>query len=237
MHTPYGATECLPVATIEAAEILDETSPATDRGEGICVGRPFGSIEWRIIQITDEPIATLEASEELPAGQIGELVVRGPQASPRYVTRTECNLQNKIADCGTQRVPGIADSGDSRIRDPKSEIPWNRMGDVGYLDASGRFWYCGRKSHRVDTADGTLFTECVEAVFNTHEDVGRTAIRQELGPRGHQTPVLIVEPTLAMHDEHGSDWSPGEYQSLLHELRASGCGTRTPGKSPTSYCT
>jgi len=36
MHTPYGATECLPVATIEASEVLGETSEATDRGAGIC---------------------------------------------------------------------------------------------------------------------------------------------------------------------------------------------------------
>jgi olefin beta-lactone synthetase len=200
LHTPFGATECLPVATIEAAEILDETSPATDRGEGICVGRPFGAIAWRIIQITDEPIATLEAAGELPIGQIGELIVRGPQASPKYLTRTDHNSIAKIqGDDGT----------------------WHRMGDVGYLDAAGRFWYCGRKSHRVETADGTLFTECVEAVFNTHDDIERTAL-VGIGPRGRQTPVLIVEPTQAMRRRHGSDWSPGEYQSLLHELRALG---------------
>jgi acyl-CoA synthetase (AMP-forming)/AMP-acid ligase II len=200
LHTPYGATECLPVATIEAAEILDETSPATDRGEGVCVGRPFGSIEWRVIRITDDPIVTLEAAEELPAGQIGELVVRGPQASPNYMTRTDHNSAAKI-ECDD----GV----------------WHRMGDVGYLDASGRFWYCGRKTHRVDTADGTMFTECVEAVFNTHADVERTAL-VGVGPRGRQTPVLIVEPTQAMRRRHGSDWSPGEYQGLLHELRALG---------------
>lgn len=200
MHTPYGATECLPVATIEATEILDETSQATDRGEGICVGRPFGSIEWRVIRITDEPIATLDAAEELPVGQIGELVVRGPQASPNYLTQTDYNSAAKI-----ESDDGL----------------WHRMGDVGYLDSSGRFWYCGRKSHRVETVDGTMFTECVEAVFNTHDDVERTAL-VGIGPRGRQTPVLIVEPTQAMRRRHGSDWSPGEYQSLLHELRALG---------------
>ena len=53
---------------------------------------------------------------------------------------------------------------------------WHRMGDVGYLDEQGRFWYCGRKSQRVETRDGPLFTECVEAVFNTHPDVRRSAL-------------------------------------------------------------
>ena len=60
MHTPYGATECLPVSTIEAAEVLGETSRRTDQGAGVCVGRKFDSIEWRVIRITDEPIATID---------------------------------------------------------------------------------------------------------------------------------------------------------------------------------
>ena len=42
------------------------------------------------------------------------------------------------------------------------------MGDVGYLDEQGRFWFCGRKSHRVQTPHGTLFTIPCEAIFNQH---------------------------------------------------------------------
>ncbi|HEY4234312.1 MAG TPA: fatty acid CoA ligase family protein [Lacipirellulaceae bacterium] len=225
LHTPYGATECLPVATIEAAEILDETSQKTNQGGGICVGRPFESIEWRVVRICDGPIPTIDAAEEMPTGEIGELVVRGPQASPCYVTRKECNALSKIAidafgapiaDFGFRNADSNAPTA---FRNPNSEIPWHRMGDVGYLDDSGRFWYCGRKSHRVETADGTLYTECVEAVFNAHDDVERTAL-VGVGPRGRQAPVLIVEPTRAMCRRHGSEWSPGEYQGLLHELRA-----------------
>jgi acyl-CoA synthetase (AMP-forming)/AMP-acid ligase II len=202
MHTPYGATECLPVATIEATEILDQTADKSEQGAGICVGRPFGTIECRVIRIADEPITSLDAIEPLPAGEIGELIVRGPQASPEYVTRTELNAHSKITNSNQQ-----------------SESPWHRMGDVGYLDQSGRFWYCGRKSHRVETVNGTLFTECVEAIFNAHDDIERTAL-VGIGPRGQQKPVIIVEPTRNMRLRHGSEWSPGEYQNLLHELRA-----------------
>jgi olefin beta-lactone synthetase len=171
MHTPYGATECLPVATIEAQEVLGETASRTDQGAGVCVGRKFHSIEWRVIRITDDPIATLEDAEELPPGEIGELIVRGPQASPRYVTHTECNTKAKIAD------------GDGY---------WHRMGDVGWLDDQDRFWYCGRKSQRVETQDGPLFTECVEAVFNAHPDVERSAL-VGLGPQGNQQPVIAIQ--------------------------------------------
>ena len=41
MHTPYGATESLPVASIAASEVLRETAAATANGAGTCVGRRF----------------------------------------------------------------------------------------------------------------------------------------------------------------------------------------------------
>jgi acyl-CoA synthetase (AMP-forming)/AMP-acid ligase II len=186
MQTPYGATECLPVATIEAAEVLGETAARTDEGAGVCVGRKFDSIEWRVIRITDEPITRIDAAEVLPNGEIGELIVRGSQVSPRYVTRTECNADAKIVD------------GDSI---------WHRMGDVGYLDEQGRFWYCGRKSQRVETSNGPLFTECVEAVFGTHRLLRRCAL-VSVGSKGHQTPVVIYEPHLPRTIDPGSPESP-----------------------------
>ncbi len=187
MHTPYGATECLPVATIEAAEILSETVEKTDCGAGVCVGRKFESIDWRVIRITDKPIATIDEAEEMPTGEIGELIVRGSQASPSYVTCLEENGASKIADSRSGE--------EGRFPAPCSTLHppfWHRMGDIGYLDGQGRFWYCGRKSHRVETVAGPLFTECVEAVFNTHPAVRRSAL-VGIGPRGKQTPVLVVE--------------------------------------------
>jgi olefin beta-lactone synthetase len=174
MHTPYGATECLPVSTIEASEVLGEVANRTAEGAGVCVGRNFNSIDWRVIRITDEPISCIEDVEERPPGEIGELIVRGPQASPRYMTRTEHNAHSKIVDSGD------------------SAHPWHRMGDVGYFDHVGRFWYCGRKSQRVDAAEGTLFTECVEAVANTHPDVRRSAL-VGVDRNERMVPMLIIE--------------------------------------------
>jgi acyl-CoA synthetase (AMP-forming)/AMP-acid ligase II len=66
------------------------------------------------------------------------------------------------------------------------------MGDLGYFDEQGRLWFCGRKSHRVETAAGPLYTEQVEPVFNTHSEVRRTAL-VGVGAAGSQTPVLCVE--------------------------------------------
>src|SRR5690606_21991838 len=62
-----------------------------------------------------------------------------------------------------------------RLADGSERIV-HRMGDVGWFDADGRLWFCGRKSQRVETADGPLYTEQVEPVFNVHPDVRRTAL-------------------------------------------------------------
>lgn len=214
MHTPYGATECLPVATIEAAEVLGETSARTDEGAGVCVGRKFDSIEWRVIRITDEPIASIDDAEELPVGEVGELIVRGPQASPRYVTRMECNAGAKIAR-GTARNGGAnsAHGGeDAPARFEESHAaPWHRMGDVGYFDEQGRFWYCGRKSHRVETTAGTMYTESYEAIFNKHPAVRRSAL-VGIGSRGRQKPVMILEVEWPLPKE-----AIGELQQILQD--------------------
>ena len=191
VHTPYGATEALPVASISATEVLGETAAKSATGAGTCVGRHFPGIEWKVIRITDEPIATIDQAEELPQGEIGELIVRGPVVTTEYVTRTDCNPLHKIAD-----PSGF----------------WHRMGDVGYLDGE-RFWFCGRKSHRVITAAGTLFTIPCEAIFNQHSRVYRSAL-VGAGAPGQQRPVVFIEPW----PEHRIK-SRVDHAQLLAELR------------------
>jgi acyl-CoA synthetase (AMP-forming)/AMP-acid ligase II len=172
MHTPYGATEALPIASIESREVLEETAVRTREGAGTCVGRRFDKVEWRVIAIDDGPIPQIELCRFLTPGQIGELIVRAPQVTRTYVTRTDQNALHKIAD------------GDNF---------WHRMGDVGYLDDQDRFWFCGRKSHRVEVVDRTLFTEPCEAILATHPAVHRAALVQAGDPAG-KLPVLIAEP-------------------------------------------
>jgi acyl-CoA synthetase (AMP-forming)/AMP-acid ligase II len=195
VHTPYGATEALPVASISASEVLAETAARSAVGVGTCVGRRFPGIEWKVIRITDEPIPALAQADELPPGEIGELIVRGPVVTTEYVTRTDCNPLHKIKAEG-----GF----------------WHRMGDVGWLEGSApsdRFWFCGRKSHRVITAAGTLFTIPCEAIFNQHPQVYRSAL-VGVGPPGRQRPVIVAEP---WPDKRPANRA--ESQTLLADLR------------------
>ncbi|HEY8990631.1 MAG TPA: AMP-binding protein [Luteolibacter sp.] len=210
LHSPYGATEALPVSTISAPEVLDGhgggTAIAAEHGEGTCVGRPLAANEVKIIAITDAPIATLADARELPAGQIGEIIVRGPTVTREYDALPEATAAAKIRGGGnpkplnpkSQNPENAGGAPDSfRISDLGfgiSEPVWHRLGDTGYLDADGRLWFCGRKAERVETIDGPLYTEQVEPVFNTHADVRRCALIG-LGERGRQRAALVVEPT------------------------------------------
>jgi acyl-coenzyme A synthetase/AMP-(fatty) acid ligase len=67
------------------------------------------------------------------------------------------------------------------------------MGDVGYLDADGLLWFCGRKAHVVETVAGRMFSVCCEAIFDEHPDIYRSAL-VGVGPKPQQTPVIVVEP-------------------------------------------
>ena len=173
--TPYGATECLPVAIIEGRE-LRATRAATESGAGTCIGIPVAPNVVRIIAIDDAPLGDWSAVRELAAGEIGEITVAGPSATDEYFNRPQATALAKIRE-------SLVDGGERIV---------HRMGDLGYFDAGGRLWFCGRKTQRVETADGPLYTEQVEPVFNAHPEVKRTAL-VGLGERSAQRAVLCVE--------------------------------------------
>lgn len=183
LHSPYGATEALPISTVSADDI--------DAGSvrGACVGKHVPEITVKIIAINDGIIATLAEVRELPAGEIGEIIVRGPVVTKTYDALAAATAAAKIQDA----EGGI----------------WHRMGDCGYRDAEGRLWFSGRKAERVVTANTILFTEPCEQVFRT-TGVARCALIG-LGARGAQSPALVVQPTAKL--------SPAATQALAQTLR------------------
>ncbi len=157
IYTPYGATESLPVANIGSREILRETQHLTALGRGVCIGRVVEGMQVYVIPISDEPIAEWDESSCLPSFEIGEFVVRGPVVTCEYFRRPDATKLAKIRDARTGEI-------------------LHRMGDVGYWDEEGRLWFCGRKSHRVVTPWGTLFTDQVEPIFNSIPGVFHSAL-------------------------------------------------------------
>lgn len=173
LWTPYGATESLPVASIGGREVLEKTASKTAIGKGTCVGRRFAGVEVKIIAITEGPIATLQDAMELPEGEVGEILVRSQAVTREYYRRPNSTAAAKIKD-----VEGTF---------------WHRIGDVGYLDAEGLLWFCGRKSHIVIVDGVRMYSVCCEAIFNEHPKVYRSAL-VGVGERPHQMPVIVCEP-------------------------------------------
>ncbi len=181
LQSPYGATESLPVSSVSAIEINPETV------DGACVGRPLPEIEVKIINIVDGPIETFNDVEELIAGEIGEIIVRGPVVTKSYDARPRATRDAKINELPTPNSDLSAEA--SAKAEPRI---WHRMGDCGFLDTEGRLWFCGRKVERVQQSTGSMFTEPCEQVFRAHPEVSRCALIG-VGSSGHHTPALVVE--------------------------------------------
>lgn len=171
IHTPYGATESLPVCSISSTEVLGDTRAATDAGEGVCVGRPIDAAQVEILRISDDAIPTYDPALRVGDGEVGEICVRGPMVTHAYYRRDDATAKAKMRD---------------------GDAIWHRMGDLGRRDADGRIWFCGRKAHRVVVGEQTLFTVPCEAVFNTHPAVFRSALVGVVRD-GVTRPVLCVE--------------------------------------------
>lgn len=171
VHTPYGATEALPVSDITSTLILDYSLDKTAKGAGTCIGKALPGNRIEIIEITDDPIGDWESVKNLPMGEIGEICVQGPTVTKQYYDRDEATKSAKIKD-----ADGF----------------WHRMGDTGYFDDKGYLWFCGRKAHRVETEKGTLFTVRSEAIFNQHPKVYRSSL-VGVGKPGSKRPVIIIE--------------------------------------------
>lgn len=172
IHTPYGATEALPVSSISATEVLEQTAVRTQKGEGTCVGRPLPKVVVRITEPSDGPITSIGEVVDLPVGSIGEIIVQGASVTRGYDYLPEADADSKILDGAGH---------------------WHRMGDMGWLDDSGRLWFCGRKVERVLTDVGAMYTDCCEAIFNTHPWVYRSALIDLSQGR----PAIVIEPEKA----------------------------------------
>lgn len=173
VFTPYGATESLPVASIDYHEILAETMGLSRIGKGTCVGYSLPGVEIRIIELSDDVVERIDNCRTLDTNVVGEIIVQGGVVTKAYMNNAKETKLAKIQD------------GDGF---------WHRMGDLGYIDERGRLWFCGRRAHRVVSGNGTLYSVPCEAIVNEHPDVYRSALVAVTTPENIVLPVLIIEP-------------------------------------------
>lgn len=193
VHSPYGATEVLPVSSVSDDEVLEVAAERSAKGEGTCVGRILPNVEARILPVSEDALTAEFLERALPVGEIGEIVVTGPSVTKAYDHLPEATRLSKILD---------------------GERVWHRIGDLGYFDKDGLLWFCGRKVERVETAAGTFYSDRCEGVVNVHPSVFRSAlIRYQ--KNGAVLPALVLEPFEGMYPESGD-----EELELITEVRA-----------------
>jgi len=131
----YGQTECGMMATVCDAE------QAAGRGAR-CAGRAVAFSEVRIF--TEDDI-------EVPPGQVGEIVVRGPRVMAGYYKLPEVNAE-------------VLRGG------------WLRTGDLATLDEDGYLYYVDRKRELIKSGMENVYPQEVERVLATHPAVREVSV-------------------------------------------------------------
>ena len=143
---------------------LTEASPVTHANplEGL---RKVGSIGIPIPN-TDARIVDLVSGEDLPPGQLGELLVKGPQVMQGYWAPP---VPPNFGGAGG-RLGGEADS-ESVLKDG-----WLYTGDVAAMDADGYFQIISRKRDTIMAGDYSVYPRDVEEVLYENSKVMEVAV-------------------------------------------------------------
>ncbi|MGH1565345.1 AMP-binding protein [Mumia sp. DW29H23] len=139
VHNAYGLTE---TSSITHLVPPDRHAPVDPESGALSIGVPIASVRARIVD---------ESDDEVEPGQVGELLVAGPQVASGYWGRP---------DASAAAFPG-------------GEL---RTGDVGFMDAEGWFYLVDRKKDLINAAGYKVWPREVEDVLYTHPAVREAAV-------------------------------------------------------------
>ena len=148
-HELYGLTEGI-------MTILDKADAVRKRGS---VGAPMAYTDMRIED---------EAGNVLPAGQIGEIVGRGPLLMQGYYKRPDLTA--------------------AAVRDG-----WLHSGDLGFLDEEGYLHLVDRKKDMIDSGGVKVYPRDVEEVIARHPDVVEAIVFGIPDDKWGETPIAAVQ--------------------------------------------
>jgi long-chain acyl-CoA synthetase len=135
----YGLTECsAPCASV----IGDLRAPVDEASGTLAVGIPGPDTVVRILD---------DKGDEVPFGELGEIVVKGPQVVPGYWRRPEATAETF----------------------PDGEL---RTGDIGFMDEQGWLYVVDRKKDMINASGFKVWPREVEDVLYTHPAVREAAV-------------------------------------------------------------
>jgi long-chain acyl-CoA synthetase len=135
----YGMTELSPVATILGPE---DHMPDAPRRRLRSAGRPISSAEVKVVDAKDR---------ELPCGEIGEILVRGPMVMQGYWNKPELTAETLRGG-------------------------WMHTGDSGYFEPDGYLYIADRIKDMIISGGENVYSAEVENAICAHPDVLQCAV-------------------------------------------------------------
>ncbi|MBC2637690.1 MULTISPECIES: long-chain-fatty-acid--CoA ligase [unclassified Rhodococcus (in: high G+C Gram-positive bacteria)] len=153
----YGMTESCAVATILTPE--DHNKALESRPEILAsAGRPVLGTAIRVVD---------RDGRELPRGQVGEIVVRGPQLMIGYWN---------LADASRAALAG----------------GWLHTGDAGYVDEDGYLYISDRVKDMIISGGENIYPREVEEVLFAMDEIADVAVIGVPSERWGESPVAVV---------------------------------------------
>jgi long-chain acyl-CoA synthetase len=140
MMEAYGLTETSPCVTMDPIN-----SPRFNS-----LGVPLPDTDIKVVNVEG-------GEEELPPGEIGELIIKGPQVMKGY-----WNLPTETAN--------------ALRTGPDGEPGWLYTGDIGFMDEDGYFHMADRKKDMIIAGGYNIYPADVEAVLFEHPKVREAAV-------------------------------------------------------------
>jgi len=155
----YGLSEASPVT---------HSNPLDGRDIPGSIGLPLPDTEAKIVG--------LESGEELGVGEVGELIVRGPQVMKGYWNRPEETAET--------------------LKDG-----WLHTGDIAKMDERGYFYIVDREKDVIIASGYNVYPREVEEVLYQHPQVAEAAVVGVPDPYRGETVKAFIVPKGALNEE------------------------------------
>jgi fatty-acyl-CoA synthase len=156
-----------------------------DRPKKQCLGIPIFDTESRVV----DP-ATLE---ELPAGEVGEIVASGPQIFVGYWGKPQATAEAFFEKDGRR---------------------WFRTGDLGRVDQEGYFFIVDRLKRMINASGLKVWPAEVESILYAHPDVQEACVISAKDARRGETVKALIVPKAARRGEMSAEdvigWARGK---------------------------
>ena len=143
----FGQTETASTITILSPEDHNITGTEEEKEKKLkrlsSIGKPMSDIEMKIVD---------EEGNELPLGEVGEIMARGPRVMSGYWKDQE--KTEKIID----------------------KDGWVHTGDMGYVDEDDYFFLAGRATDMIIRGGENISPKEVEAVLHSHPKIEEAAV-------------------------------------------------------------